>query len=159
MATATHLLTETEAAAHPAMEAVVVTAREGDDGNGGPVTWKDLVEHVWCLPPAGKPLRNLFDGILAREGLAPPASLIEMPPTFLAEAIVRDTGFYMLVPGSVGHQWADRGGVRIVDIDIPLAEETMGLIWSDGAMPPASRMFLSFVRGEIISEREGAELG
>lgn len=141
----------------PAEKAVVVTAR--GDWAEGPVTWEQLVDRVWCLPPAGKPLRNLFEGILASKGLAPPVSLIEMPPTFLAEAIVRDTGFYMLVPGSVGQQWADRGGVRIVDIDIPLAEETMGLIWFDGAMPPASRMFLSFVRGEIMSEREAAAPG
>lgn len=143
----------------PAEKAVVVTARADDDGNASlPPSWKDLVEHVWCLPPTGKPLRNLFDAIIAREGLDPPSSLIEMPPTFLAERIVRDSGFYMLVPGSVGQQWANRGGVRLVDIDIPLAEEAMGLIWPDGPMTPASRMFLSFVRSEIKSERERAAL-
>lgn len=137
----------------PAEKAVVVTACADDGTEKMPASWKELVEQVWCLPPVGKPLRNLFDGIIAREGLDPPTSLIEMPPTFLAERIVRDSGFYMLVPGSVGQQWVGRGGVCLVDIDIPLAEEAMGLIWSDGPMTPASRMFLSFVRGEIKSER------
>lgn len=144
----------------PAEKAVVVAGSSDDiTVSGEPESWRHLVEQVWCLPPVGKPLRNLFDGIVAREGLEPPASVIEMPPTFLAEAIVRDSEFFMLVPVSVATQWASRGGIRIIDIDIPLTEEAMGLIWSDGPMPPASRMFLNFVRGEIMSERDKASLG
>lgn len=139
----------------PAERAVVVAGPGSDGEADGPANWMDLVEQVWCLPPTGKPLRNLFDGIVAREGLSPPESVIEMPPTFLAEAIVRDTGFYMLVPASVGHQWAERGNVRLIEIELPMAEEAMGLIWCEGPMTPTSRMFLSFVRNEIISEREG----
>lgn len=138
----------------PAEKAVVVAGRGDMQIETGPTSWAELVEKSWCLPPEGKPLRRLFDGIIAREGLTPPTGLIEMPPTFIAEAIVRETGFYMLVPGSVGYQWAERGGVRVIDVEIPLPEETMALIWSEGPMTPASRMFLSFVRAEIISERE-----
>lgn len=138
----------------PSEQALVVTGDFAQLEDRAAPTWSSLVQQTWCLPPEGKPLRNLFHNILTHENLEMPTSIIEMPPTFLAETIIRDSGFYSLVPGSVGLQWASRDGIRIVEIDMPEHVEPMGLIWPDGPMPPASRMFLAFVRDEIISERE-----
>lgn len=140
----------------PAERPVVVKGPRGEPLKGS-LAWRDLMDHVWCLPPEGRILRVHFDHILAHEGLSLPAKLVEMPPTFLAESVIRASGFLAMVPSSIGECWAQRGGIQLVDVDVPPLSDSMRLIWSaPGPMTPAARMFLSFVREEIVSEEADA---
>lgn len=136
----------------PAERALIVQGPKGPALKGS-VTWGRLLDFTWCLPGEGKILREHFEHILSREGLALPANLIEMPPTFLLEAIVAASGFVAMVPESVGRQWTQRSEIRLVDIDVPPLPDAMRVIWPEpGPMTPVARMFLSFVREQLASE-------
>lgn len=136
-------------------ERPVVVKGPGSLPPEGPVCWQELMDEVWCLPREGRILRVHFEYILAIEGLTLPAKLVEMPPTFLAEAIIRASDFLAMVPASIGERWTSRGEIHRVDIEVPALPDAMRLIWPvPGPMTPAARMFLSFMRKEIASEAE-----
>ena len=132
-------------------EPLVVVA--GTAINKKNLTWADLLNYRWCLPPPGTPLRDHFDHVLTTHHLGTPPILVETSGTLLAEALILRDGFLAITCSSTGEDWRARGFVRILPIEVPPMTDPVRLIWSERkSMSRSARIFLGCVRHCIKDE-------
>jgi DNA-binding transcriptional LysR family regulator len=132
-------------------ETLVVVA--GTAINKKNLTWADLLNYRWCLPPPGTPLRDHFDHVLTTHHLSTPPILVETSGTLLAEALILSEGFLAITCASTAEDWRARGCVRILPIEVPPMADPIRLIWSERkSMSRSARIFLACVRHCIHDE-------
>jgi len=78
------------------------------------VRWSDLVESGWALPIEGTPLRQLVDGIFARNGILRPHAIVECSGYEQIRHVVSHSALVGVLPRALASQARARGEIAIL---------------------------------------------
>lgn len=111
--------------------------------------WEQVLGELWCLPPAGTPVRNIFAAFLAARNLALPARLVEAKSVHLMFWLMKEMRFSALLPTSLVKSWGGEVAFRVFDLELGLALKPIGLVWSKKLpISPAATLFRRIVEEE-----------
>lgn len=122
------------------------------------MSWPDLAEQAWLVPPAGSEARAWFDQQLHRRGIAPPATLLALRDISLPLGLSADLGACRLLARSL---LGSGEGQRYRRLAVAGTEEgfdrVVGLIWrGKGYLSPTAEWLMRLVdaaAGLIVGEQ------
>ena len=111
------------------------------------LTLQDLGASVWILSPRGSILRNQFDMLFRRHGLAAPSNVIETTAMSVIKALLQQTDFLHLMPQEVARYYVASGELEILPVELPCNMDSYGLIMrSDHVLSPGANLLLKAIR-------------
>lgn len=78
------------------------------------VTWRELVESNWALPVEGTPLRQLIDGIFARNGVLRPRAQVECSGYEQIRQVVAHSSLVGVLPRALAFQASARRDLALL---------------------------------------------
>ena len=113
---------------------------------------KDLADGAWILPPPGSILRHRFDMMFRREGLAPPAIVVDTTALLLITALLQQTDMLHVMPAEVAGYFASLNVLSILPIQLPCKMDAFGIVRQRGhLLSPGAERLLRAVRDEAGS--------
>jgi DNA-binding transcriptional LysR family regulator len=135
---------------------VAVTSRHIEGGEDL-ADWKQALNMLWCLPPAGTPVTNAFAAFVANHNLPYPDRLIETRSMHFIYALMKEMPLCALVPASLVETWQKQIAIRKTALPLDLPLKPLGLIWSKKlATSPAAVAFRTVV-AELAGEIAGTD--
>lgn len=133
-------------------EEVVILARDGHPLTTGAVGPAALVRVPWVLQPTGSLLRATVDAFLRRNGLPPPADVVETGSVLIALAMIARTDAVTALARPVADLLCSPGRFRVVALRERLAVEPFGLVSLRGRpFSPAAAMLFAAVRKSLLA--------
>jgi len=113
------------------------------------VSFEQLAEHDWILPPAETTLRRQADEFFLSRGAAAPRSGVESVSYLANRALLRRRNFVAVMPAQVAAADIDRGLLAIVDWTPPFGAGSVGVSHrGEEGLSPAGAAFLAALRVE-----------
>lgn len=104
--------------------------------------WPALLEHFWCLPLRGTPLRIHFDEFLEQKLLPPPVRSIETNSIPLLRKFMAEFPLITPSPRGFALEWERQGEVELTDLMIASQPNPIGIIWNRNTqLPTPARVF------------------
>ncbi|HXP95682.1 MAG TPA: LysR family transcriptional regulator [Telmatospirillum sp.] len=133
---------------------VAVTSRHIEGGEDL-TDWRQALDLLWCLPPAGTPVTDAFAAFVANHNLPYPERLVETRSMHFIYALMKEMPLCALVPASLVESWQKQISVRKTALPLDLPLKPLGLIWSKRlATSPAAAAFRNVV-AELAGEIAG----
>ncbi|GAB3458126.1 LysR family transcriptional regulator [Massilia terrae] len=113
---------------------------------------KDIASLPWILPPQGSILRHRFEMMFRREGLQPPANVVDTTALLVITTLLQQTDSLHVMPVDVAQYYASLNVLRILPIDLPCKMDAFGIIrQEDRLLSPGANLLLDAVRA-VASE-------
>ncbi|MCA0324704.1 MAG: LysR family transcriptional regulator [Proteobacteria bacterium] len=110
-------------------------------------SWPDMLDHEWCLPPMGTPLRDRFDDFLRQRGFGSPKRQIEINDLNTHAELMRAGSFLGLCAEPTGSALEGEGVARIVHGPVPELDDHIALFWrADQTLRPVVRNLRNFLQ-------------
>lgn len=124
---------------------VVVASRDHELIGRTKLSWADLVDQAWCMPPRGTRTRDHLQEMMVRHGLHFPPDVTESNSMLMTIVLMQQMPMLSLVP--VGIAWQMQPDVAsILPVPVDGLSDPVRLIWPEGlAMSPAARRLRDFI--------------
>ncbi|MDT2019417.1 LysR family transcriptional regulator [Methylocella sp. CPCC 101449] len=117
------------------------------------LTWADVVEEGWILPPTGTPTREALADHLSRQGFDLPANRIDTKSISLIQSLLSAGSFVSIAPQSVAQHWAERLSMHVLPLPPIDVSTPIGLIWSKTNLLPAAEIVKDYVLDNLKVDR------
>jgi len=108
---------------------------------------RDIIEAQWVLPHAGTPTRNLFEGLLAQRGLAPPNVVLETTDLAIIREVLLESDMLTAISPHQFYREATAGMVARLPIDLPETFRQIGVLRRNDDRPsPGTQLLLAEIR-------------
>jgi len=97
--------------------------------------WEDLYQYDWIVWPSGAPIRTKLDSSLAQASLKPPSYKIESNSMVANLWLLQYTDAIAVASDRVARHFYGRGLLVPLNLKIPKADGSVGMVWRDGAQP------------------------
>jgi len=108
------------------------------------VSWHDLLEYEWILPPRQTPVRERLAELLHAENLPWPKSQVESSSVLLNTTLLRSADVISIVPAAVAAHQTQLQLVHRINFNLPAVFSPLGLIFARDTRP--SEAMPTFVR-------------
>lgn len=126
---------------------VLVVRAEHPFANLDQISFKDLSETDWILPPKSARARTRLHNIFIRHGFVPPKGLIEMKPGLAMLALLQRRNLVALLSRHLIAREVDEGSVKILPVDNTEFTLPMQLTTREfGQLSPACRDMISAIK-------------
>ena len=89
---------------------------------------KDIADSGWILPPKGSILRHRVEMMFHKEGLAPPANVVDTTAILVISSLLQQTDFLHVMPAEVARFYAQVNVLAILPIELPCKMDGFGII-------------------------------
>jgi DNA-binding transcriptional LysR family regulator len=89
---------------------------------------KDIADAGWILPPKGSILRHRVDMMFHKDGLAPPANVVDTTAILVISSLLQQTDFLHVMPAEVARFYAQVNVLAILPIELPCKMDGFGII-------------------------------
>lgn len=114
---------------------------------GGVPGWSDLAALPCVLPPPWASLRVKIEQLFFRDGLQPPADIVETASFLALATFVRERGAVGFMARSVARHFEAAGTVRVLALPVPIELPPVGLITLRGRrLTPVSEQMMACLR-------------
>jgi DNA-binding transcriptional LysR family regulator len=118
------------------------------------VTLADLVEQPWILAPTDSWNHRVMSEAFAAQGLDMPKIVLRTFSTHLRVSMVSSGHFVATFPKSVTDCYAERFGLKVLQIDIPIKPWPVAILTLKGrTLSPVVQLFLDHVRAAFAQSR------
>ncbi|WP_223552484.1 LysR family transcriptional regulator [Pseudomonas sp. BF-R-01] len=93
------------------------------------VTWSDLVEFPWVLPPSGSLLQAPLLATFRRHGVPLPSTYIETLSANVIQSFIHETDSIAFLSGSIASDYEQRGLLSILTLALPRLVRPVGVLW------------------------------
>lgn len=98
------------------------------------LSWSDLQEFPWILPPRGTPVSDGLELLLTRYGLKP-VKFAESASILHNMVLINAANAVSIMPSTVATQYAKRGVLSILPLELPQIFGHIGIITLHGLQP------------------------
>lgn len=119
---------------HPCLEAAVLS-------------WKDLLDYPWILPPSGSEMRVTFDAAFAAQRVASPTPCVEAGSSIRAQLLMGDNNYLSILLSSELRLYSQMS-LRSVRIEPIIRFPDIGAIWDADRCGSLVGHFLNALRIE-----------
>ena len=117
-------------------------------------TWPKLAEVPWVVPPPWASSRIKLDQLFYKDGIDPPADLIESASFLTALTFIQQRGAIAFWARSVAQHFEAQGLVRILNVPVPVDLPPVGLITMRARLrAPAAEQLIECLRQASKSQR------
>lgn len=111
------------------------------------VSWVDLAEQSWVMPPPWASSRIKLNQMFYKHQLNPPVDVIETASFLVTLSCLRERGAVGFWARSVAEHYQQQGLVRVLPLKVPIELPPVGLISLRGRLrPPASEQMMDCLR-------------
>ncbi|ALN90800.1 MULTISPECIES: LysR substrate-binding domain-containing protein [Lysobacter] len=111
------------------------------------VTYADLLEYGWIMPPAASILRTRLDSMFLEHGLAPPQNIIETASLPLIIHLLRYGDLLTALPAESVAPYIQTAQMQVLPIDLRVRMEFFGIIRRrDQQLSPGAECVLQALR-------------
>lgn len=89
---------------------------------------KDIANSGWILPPKGSVLRHRVEMMFHKEGLPPPANVIDTTAILVIISLLQQTDYLYVMPTEIAHFYININVLTILSIDLPCKMDGFGII-------------------------------
>ncbi|MES2102783.1 MAG: LysR family transcriptional regulator [Pseudomonadota bacterium] len=108
---------------------------------------KDIVNEGWILSPQGSVLRHRCDMMFRKQGLEPPANVVDTTAILMITALLQQTDFLHVLPVEVARYYAQLNILSILPIELPVKMDAFGIITRRShLLSPGARLLLDAIR-------------
>ena len=116
----------------------------------------ELARWPWILYPSPTALRRVTDDIFGSIGLTPTSGVVETPSFWFSLELLQTTNMLSLQPASLAEEYARKGLLTRIQVDLPDRMPDYGLITHLGeALSPSAQAFVSVLREKAGVSLEG----
>lgn len=94
------------------------------------LSWDDLTDQPWVLPPLGSLPREPLEAAFQEHGLAMPNNCIETLSVHVIATYLQETPSIGLLSQSVARHYSDLGLLSVLPLSLPDVLRPIGLIWN-----------------------------
>ncbi|WP_299451992.1 LysR family transcriptional regulator [uncultured Pigmentiphaga sp.] len=105
-----------------------------------------LAQHPFAAPAPGTPSRLEFDRYWQHHDVAPPACRMAARTYDAIASLLSGTPLLAVMPRHVAHRHARSGGLRILEVEHPLPERPIHVVWPRHALQPATDQLVELIR-------------
>lgn len=116
------------------------------------VTWTDLIEQHWIVPPRPSTIRLKIEDLFVSQGLSMPTSSIEAMSFLTIRALLDEMLSVSVLARSVAQHWQRQGSAHILPIEFPLVLAQVGLVSMKGRQQAKSVLALSEAIREAVHD-------
>ncbi len=109
------------------------------------LTWKELAQYPWILPPVGAEMRALFDDAFAAQDLPPPVPCVEAGSSIRAQLLSADRNYLSILLGSEVALYSALD-LQSLPLDPPIRFPDIGVLWDGDRLSPLVGHFLEALR-------------
>lgn len=114
-------------------------------------TWKDLAAAPWVMPPPWASSRIKLDQLFLKNGLKPPADIIETTSFLNTLTFVRQGPVLGFLALTVARHFESEGLISVLPIKVPIELPPVGIITVRGRMrTPSSEQLIACLR-EVVA--------
>ncbi|TAK86672.1 MAG: LysR family transcriptional regulator [Betaproteobacteria bacterium] len=114
------------------------------------VTWSDLREYPWVLPPVGSLLREPLEVTFEEHGLAIPRNQIETLSVHVISGYVESTDAIGCLREAVAHRYQALGALAVLPLDLPKMLGPVGMTWSrERLLSSSARLMMKCLENAI----------
>ncbi|MFZ6646888.1 LysR family transcriptional regulator [Undibacterium sp. TJN25] len=131
-----------------AEEPVCAVARVGHPLEGAlGLELKDIVNEGWILSPQGSVLRHRCDMMFRKQGLEPPANVVDTTAILMITSLLQQTDFLHVLPIEVARYYAQLNVLSILPIELPCKMDSFGIITRRShLLSPGALLLLDAIR-------------
>ena len=108
---------------------------------------KDIVNEGWILSPQGSVLRHRCDMMFRKQGLEPPANVVDTTAILMITSLLQQTDFLHVLPVEVARYYAQLNILSILPIELPVKMDAFGVITRRShLLSPGARLLLDAIR-------------
>lgn len=121
------------------------------------VTWSDLFDYPWLMPPPGTLMRARLEAILLNRGGAGIRPRVETGSVTIVETLLAQTDYVAAWSASVARHWQSIGAIHILELSDWYGP--VGAVWRKGEQQPEVEQFMDCLRavGEEMQTGIAAE--
>lgn len=114
------------------------------------LTWSDLQDYPWVLPPTGSLSREPLEVALRQHGMALPLDAIETLSISVIAGYLRQTSAVGLLSKLVAQHHVRSRMLAVLPLELPDPRRPIGVTWlKQRALPPAARRLIDCLKQEI----------
>ncbi len=114
------------------------------------ISWSDLQDFPWVLPPSGSLSREPLEVALRQQGMALPLDAIETLAISVIAGYLQHTLAIGLLSKLVAQHYVQIGMLSILPLALPDPRRPIGVTWlRQRPLSPAAERFLGFLRAEM----------
>lgn len=122
---------------------VVVVGHQHPLANSTTLTWRDLADQPWVLPPLGALPRGPLESIFQTHDMDIPSNCIETMSANVIVTYLREMPAVGLLSQNIAQHYSDLGMLKILPLSLPHMLRPVGLTWSNKRpLTPASRSLM-----------------
>ena len=111
------------------------------------VSYGDLVEHGWIMPPDGSVLRSRLDAVFLEHGLVPPQNIVETTSLPVTIHLLRHSDLLTALPAESVAPYLQTGQMLVLPIALDVRMEFFGIIRRrDQLLSPGAERVLEALR-------------
>lgn len=111
------------------------------------VSYGDLVEHGWIMPPDGSVLRSRLDAVFLEHGLVPPQNIVETTSLPVTIHLLRHSDMLTALPAESVAPYLQTGQMLVLPIALDVRMEFFGIIRRrDQLLSPGAERVLEALR-------------
>ncbi|WP_394777629.1 LysR family transcriptional regulator [Undibacterium sp.] len=108
---------------------------------------KDIVNEGWILSPQGSVLRHRCDMMFRKQGLEPPANVVDTTAILMITSLLQQTDFLHVLPIEVARYYAQLNVLSILPIELPCKMDSFGIITRRShLLSPGALLLLDAIR-------------
>ena len=111
------------------------------------VSYGDLVDHGWIMPPEGSVLRSRLDAVFLEHGLVPPQNIVETTSLPVTIHLLRHSDMLTALPAESVAPYLQTGQMLVLPIALDVRMEFFGIIRRrDQLLSPGAERVLEALR-------------
>lgn len=111
------------------------------------VSYADLVDHGWIMPPEGSVLRSRLDAVFLEHGLVPPQNIVETTSLPVTIHLLRHSDLLTALPAESVAPYLQTGQMLVLPIALDVRMEFFGIIRRrDQLLSPGAERVLEALR-------------
>ncbi|MGH8054948.1 MAG: LysR substrate-binding domain-containing protein [Stenotrophomonas sp.] len=111
------------------------------------VSYGDLVDHGWIMPPEGSVLRSRLDAVFLEHGLVPPQNIVETTSLPVTIHLLRHSDLLTALPAESVAPYLQTGQMLVLPIALDVRMEFFGIIRRrDQLLSPGAERVLEALR-------------
>ncbi|GAB3494790.1 LysR substrate-binding domain-containing protein [Curvibacter fontanus] len=132
----------------------VVVGRQHPLAQRRDLSWEDLADQPWVLPPPGSLPREPLETAFQTHGLAIPSNCIETLSVHVIATYLQDAPAVGLLSLSVAKHYSDLGQLVMLPLNLPDVLRPIGLVWSrQRPLTPAATTLMRCIEEASLAVR------
>lgn len=135
----------------------LVVGRQHPLAQRATLSWSDLADQPWVLPPLGSLPREPLEAAFQEHGLVMPNNCIETLSVHVIATYLQETPSIGLLSQSVARHYSDLGLLSVLPLSLPDVLRPIGLVWTrQRPLAPSALALMQCIEQASLSVRPQA---